>query len=48
MLSLLHSHEKIFKQELGETFNPELFLKKIEKKEISLAKAINHNHGLLE
>lgn len=47
MLSLLHSHEKIFRQKLGEEFNPESFLAKIERREITLAKAINHDQGLL-
>lgn len=47
MLALLHSHEKIFKEILGDSFNPETFLEKIEKKEISLAKAINDHQGLL-
>jgi hypothetical protein len=47
MLSLLHAHEAIFKKVLGDSFNPETFLNKIEKREISLAQAIHHHQGLL-
>ena len=38
MLSHLHAHENIFKKILGDSFTPESFLEKIEKRELSLAK----------
>lgn len=47
MLSHLHLYENIFTEILGNSFTPESFLEKIEKREVSLANAINHNHGLL-
>src|ERR1700722_15546951 len=47
MLSVLKEHKEIFKQELGDTFTPESFLEKIETRELSLAKSINHHYGLL-
>lgn len=47
MLQLLHNHEAIFKEELGESFIPETFLEKLSKKEVSLAEAIKKNQKLL-
>lgn len=47
LLEVLHTHESIFKQELGESFNPESFLEILEKREITLAKATNDSHRLL-
>lgn len=47
MLHVLYEHQSIFKQKLGNSFTPELFLETLEKKEISLAKAIHDNDQLL-
>ena len=47
LLEVLHSHKAIFKDELGSSFTPEMFLRKIEKREISLSKAIHNNQRLL-
>jgi hypothetical protein len=47
MLDVLYEHELVFKQELGSSFTPEIFLEKIEKGEVSLAKATNDSHKLL-
>jgi hypothetical protein len=47
MLNVLHEHKNAFKQELGETFTPETFLEKIEKKEVSLAQATHDSQRLL-
>jgi hypothetical protein len=47
MLSLLQSHEVIFKEILGDSFSPKTFLDKIEKRNISLAQAIHNHYGLL-
>ncbi len=47
MLRALHEHESIFKEILGDSFTPESFLAKIEKREISLAKAINNSQTLM-
>lgn len=47
LLEVLHKHEAIFKQELGESFTAESFLEKLEKREISFSKATNDSHRLL-
>lgn len=47
MLQLLHNHEAIFKEELGESFIPEVFVERLKKKEISLAEATKKNQKLL-
>jgi hypothetical protein len=47
LLAVLHDHEPVFKQELGELFKPESFLAQLEKRELSLTKAIHNNHRLL-
>ncbi len=47
MLRLLHEHESIFKEELGDSFIPESFLAMLEKREISLAKATHNSDKLL-
>lgn len=47
LLNVLYSHESVFKEELGDSFTPESFLKSIERREISLAKAIHNNDRLL-
>lgn len=46
MLNVLHQHISIFRRELGESFTPEFFLEKIEKREMSLGKA-THDSDLL-
>lgn len=46
MLDILHQHISIFRGELGDSFTPESFLEKLEKREISLAKA-THDSDLL-
>ncbi len=47
MLRTLHEHETIFRRELGDSFTPESFLEKLEKREVSLAKATHKNQKLL-
>lgn len=47
LIAVLYDHEGIFKQELGEEFTPVSFVDKLEKREVSLAKAINNNSRLL-
>jgi hypothetical protein len=47
MLRALQEHLAIFKEELGEDFIPELFLEKLEKREISFAKSINKSQKLM-
>ncbi len=47
MLCVLRENELIFKEELGESFTPESFLRKLEKREVSLAKAINKSQRLM-
>jgi len=47
MLRVLHEHALIFKKELGDSFNPESFLEVLERRETSLAKAINDSNKLL-
>lgn len=47
LFDVLLKHEMIFKQELGDSFTPNSFLKMLEKKEISLAGAIQKNQRLL-
>jgi uncharacterized protein YihD (DUF1040 family) len=47
MLHVLEEHSSIFKEELGEDFNPELFLERLEKKEVSITKAINKSQKLM-
>ena len=47
MLWVLREHESIFKEELGDSFIPEVFLEKFEKKEISFAKATHKSQKLL-
>lgn len=47
MLRILDDHKSIFREELGQSFSPESFLEKLEKKEISVAKAINKSQKLM-
>ena len=47
MLRILHDHEPLFKEELGDSFTPESFLEKLEKRQISLAMAIHKSQKLL-
>jgi hypothetical protein len=47
MLCVLHENVSIFKKELGDDFTPETFLEKIEKREVSIAKAINKSQKLM-
>lgn len=47
MIRVLNEHESLFKEELGDAFTPESFLEKLEKREISLAKATHNNDRLL-
>ncbi len=47
LLNILLSNDVIFKEVLGDSFSPESFLEKIEKREISLSKAIHNNQRLL-
>ena len=47
MLRVLHEHESIFKEELGQSFTPESFSARLEKREVSLAKAINGSQKLM-
>lgn len=47
MLHVLHEHESVFKEELGDSFTPEAFLEKLEKREISIAKATHDSQKLL-
>ena len=47
MLRILHEHESIFKKELGDSFTPESFLEKLEKRELSLAQATHKSQKLL-
>jgi hypothetical protein len=47
MLRVLREHEAIFKEELGDDFTPELFLENLERRKISLAKAIHDSDKLL-
>lgn len=47
LLCLLKAHESIFKQALGESFAPESFIEKLEKKEGTLSEIIHTNDKLL-
>jgi hypothetical protein len=47
MLCVLHENASIFKEELGMDFTPESFLEKLEKREMTLAKAISKSQKLL-
>ena len=47
VLAILNEHEQTFKQELGDSFTAKSFLEKLEKGEVSLAKATNDSHKLL-
>lgn len=47
MLRVLREHSSIFKEELGEKFTPESFLEKLEKREVSIATAINDSQQLM-
>jgi len=47
MLKILHENETIFKEELGDSFIPESFLEKLEKRETSLSKATNKSQRLM-
>jgi len=47
MLRILHEYESIFKEELGDTFTPEFFLEKLEKREVSFAEATHKSQKLL-
>ncbi|NGX61771.1 MAG: hypothetical protein K940chlam9_01260 [Chlamydiae bacterium] len=47
MLQVLRDNEAIFKEEIGESFTPESFLERLEKREISFAKATGKNQRLI-
>jgi hypothetical protein len=47
MLKLLHEHETVFREELGESFTPESFLEKLARREISLAEATKNSQKLM-
>ncbi len=47
MLRVLQEHESIFREELGESFTPVAFLERLEKREVSLANAINGSQRLM-
>lgn len=47
LLNVLKEHELVFKQVLGDSFAPESFLEKIEKKEVPFAEAVRRSQALL-
>lgn len=47
MLKTLYRYESVFKEELGDSFNPEIFMVELENRESSLAKSIHHSDRLL-
>jgi hypothetical protein len=47
MINVLNDHIAIFKEKLGDSFTPESFLAKLEKRELSLAQAIQDSDRLL-